>query len=89
MEIAGTGRFLPYDKDRRWSNRKAERVLVDAIEHDERQTLLPTLVERGAGVVKVHVYGEAPSSLSAGADPARKLAAVHGAAKARVVWFGS
>ncbi|MEU6006731.1 hypothetical protein [Streptomyces sp. NPDC047453] len=57
------------------------------IEHDERQTLLPTLVGRGAGVVKVHVYGEAPGSLSAGADLARKLAAVHGAAKARVVWF--
>ncbi|MFE9312848.1 GNAT family N-acetyltransferase [Streptomyces sp. NPDC088353] len=87
VEIAGTGQFLPYDKDRRWSDRKAERVLVDAIEHDRIQTLVPTLVERGAGVVKVHVYGEAPGSLSAGADLARKLAAVHGAARARVVWF--
>jgi GNAT superfamily N-acetyltransferase len=87
VEVAGTGRFLPYDKDRRWFDRKAERVLVDAIEHDRRQTLLPTLAERGAGVVKVHVYGEAPDSLSSGADLARKLAAVHGAARARVVWF--
>ncbi|MFD4609281.1 GNAT family N-acetyltransferase [Streptomyces sp. NPDC058440] len=86
MEIAGTGRFLPYDKDRRWSGRKTERVLVDAIEHDQQQTLVPTLVERGAGVVKVHVYGAAPDSLSAGADLARRLAAVHGA-RARVVWF--
>ncbi|MFE2603579.1 GNAT family N-acetyltransferase [Streptomyces mirabilis] len=87
VEVAGTGRFLPYDKDRRWSDTKAEHVLVDAIEHDHRQTLVPTLVERGAGVVKVHVYGLAPDSLSAGADLARKLASVHGAAKARVVWF--
>ncbi|MGW2031216.1 GNAT family N-acetyltransferase [Streptomyces sp. NPDC001356] len=87
VEIAGTGHFLPYDKDRRWSAVKAERVLVDAVEHDRRQTLVPTLTERGAGVVKVHVYGAEPDSLSAGADLARKLAAVHGAAKARVVWF--
>ncbi|XES01016.1 hypothetical protein HEP87_61715 [Streptomyces sp. S1D4-11] len=33
------------------------------------------------------VYGAAPGSLSVGADLARKLASVHGAAKARVVWF--
>lgn len=87
VETAGTGRFLPYDKDRRWSDTKTERVLTDAIEHDRRQTLIPTLAERGAGTVKVHVYGAAPDGLSAGADLARKLAAVHGAAKARVVWF--
>jgi hypothetical protein len=87
VEIAGTGRFLPYDKDRRWSAVKAERVLVDAVEHDRRQTLVPTLTERGAGVVKVHVFGAEPDSLTAGAELARKLAAVHGVAKARVVWF--
>ncbi|GGJ60649.1 hypothetical protein [Streptomyces brasiliensis] len=87
VETAGTGCFLPYDKDRRWSDTKTERVLVDAIEHDQRQTLVPTLVERGTGAVKVHVYGSAPDSLSTGADLARKLAAAHGAAKARVVWF--
>ncbi|MGW6902580.1 GNAT family N-acetyltransferase [Streptomyces sp. NPDC054919] len=87
VETAGTGRFLPYDKDRRWSDAKTERVLTDAIEHDQRQTLIPTLAERGAGTVKVHVYGAAPDSLSAGADLARKLVSAHGAAKARVVWF--
>ncbi|GGJ62033.1 hypothetical protein GCM10010121_085790 [Streptomyces brasiliensis] len=87
VEIAGTGRFLPYDKDRRWSETKIEHVLVDAIEHDRSQTLIPTLTDRGAGTVKVHVYGAEPGSLSAGADLARKLAPAHGAAKARVVWF--
>lgn len=86
-EVASTGRFLPYDKDHRWSERKTERVLVEAVEHGQEQTLVPSLVERGAGVVKVHVYGAAPDSLSAGADLARKLAAVHGAARARIVWF--
>ncbi|GAA3482120.1 hypothetical protein GCM10018966_066520 [Streptomyces yanii] len=87
VETAGTGRFLPYDKDRRWWDTKTEQVLTDAIEHDQRQTLIPTLGERGAGAVKVHVYGAAPHSVSAGADLARKLAPAQGVAKARVVWF--
>ncbi|WP_331462028.1 GNAT family N-acetyltransferase [Streptomyces sp. KMM 9044] len=84
VENASTGRFLPHDKDRRWGGSKAERVLVDAIEHDQHRTLIPTFTERGGGVVKVHVYG---ATLSAGADLARKLAPLHGAARARVVWF--
>ncbi|MER7051606.1 GNAT family N-acetyltransferase [Streptomyces sp. NPDC000351] len=87
VDSAGNGRFLPHDKDRRWAETKTERVLVDAIEHDQAQTFVPTLAERGRGVVKVHVYGAAPDSLSAGADLARKLAPAHGAAKARIVWF--
>ncbi|MGJ3558788.1 GNAT family N-acetyltransferase [Streptomyces sp. INA 01156] len=85
LEAAGTGGFLPYDKDRRWSSRKEERVLVDAVEHGPDRVLIPTLVERGAGMVKVHMYGAAPGSLSAGADLARKLAVTHGAGKARIV----
>ncbi|MGW0086536.1 GNAT family N-acetyltransferase [Streptomyces sp. NPDC003393] len=84
VETAGTGRFLPYAKDRRWSETKPEHVLVDAIEHSQDHTLVPTFEERGPGAVKVYVYGAA---LSAAADLARKLAAIHGAARARVVWF--
>ncbi|MFD7934466.1 GNAT family N-acetyltransferase [Streptomyces sp. NPDC059755] len=87
VENAGTGRFLPHDKDRRWADHKAERVLVDAIEHGRRQTLMPTLLDRGPVTVRVHVYGTAPDSLTAGADLARKLAADHGADRARVVSF--
>ncbi|MEU9401326.1 GNAT family N-acetyltransferase [Streptomyces sp. NPDC048242] len=87
VENAGTGRFLPYDKDSRWSDRKAEHVLGDAIEHDEHQTLVPTLHRGGPRTVKVHVYGTAPGSRTAGADLARKLAAVHGADRAKVIWF--
>ncbi|WP_333762911.1 hypothetical protein [Streptomyces sp. IBSBF 2390] len=45
VDIAGTGRFLPYDKDRCWSATKTERVLVDSVEHDQRQTCVPTLAE--------------------------------------------
>ncbi|MZD08437.1 GNAT family N-acetyltransferase [Streptomyces sp. SID5785] len=87
VDVSGSGRFLPHDKDRRWAEKKTERVLVDAIEHDQVQTLVPTLVERGGGTIKVHVFGAAPDSLSTGSDLARKLAATHGAAKARIVWF--
>lgn len=87
VENAGTGRFLPWDKDQRWFDTKTERVIADAIEHGRGLTLIPTLAERAGGVVKVHVYGTAADSLSAGADLARKLAAVHGARTARIVWF--
>ncbi|MFF0104262.1 GNAT family N-acetyltransferase [Streptomyces hirsutus] len=84
VAAAGTGCFLPYDKDRRWSDRKAERVLVDGIEHDRRRTLVPTFLERGAGTVRVHVYWD---GLASAVDLARHLADVHGAARARVVSF--
>ncbi|MFD0315443.1 GNAT family N-acetyltransferase [Streptomyces flavalbus] len=87
VENAGTGRFLPYDKDQRWSPTKTERVILDAIEHDRRLTLIPTFSERGGGVVKVHVYGSTPDSLSVAAVLAGKLAAAYGARQARVVWF--
>ncbi len=30
VDIAGTGRFLPYDKDRRWSSTRTEHVLMQA-----------------------------------------------------------
>lgn len=87
VEAAGTDRFLPHDKDRRWSDRKSEQVLVDAIQHHQRQTLVPTLVDRGARTVRVHAYTSVPESLAAASDLARHLAHVHGAARARVVSF--
>ncbi|MFJ3224289.1 GNAT family N-acetyltransferase [Streptomyces sp. NPDC086783] len=83
VAAAGTGRFLPYDKDRRWSVRKEERVLVDAIEHDRRRTLVPTFLERDAGTVRVHVYRDDAAAVYL----AQHLADVHGAARARVVSF--
>ncbi|MEV5879425.1 GNAT family N-acetyltransferase [Streptomyces sp. NPDC052101] len=86
-QVSGTGAFLPYDKDQRWGAVKAEQILTGDIEHAETQTLVPTLTERGAvRTVKVHVFGQQPDSLSAGADLAVKLATVH-AARARIVWL--
>ncbi|MGW2540692.1 GNAT family N-acetyltransferase [Kitasatospora sp. NPDC001574] len=83
LAIAGTGRFLPHDKDRRWSERKDEHLL-DEVDQDARRTLLPTLT--GRGVLRVHLYGDPEHRLEA-VETAAKLAAAHDAASARVVWF--
>ncbi|WP_438290172.1 GNAT family N-acetyltransferase [Streptomyces sp. HUAS TT7] len=87
LNVADSGKFLPYDKDRRWSSTKAERVLVDDIEHTARQTLIPTVLRRGLGTVKVHVYGADPDALTTAADLAHKLCAVHNAQTPRIVWL--
>ncbi|KAA6222003.1 N-acetyltransferase [Streptomyces albofaciens JCM 4342] len=84
---APTGRFLPYDKDQRWSDVKAERVLVEDIAHSPSETLLPTLSRRGAGTVSVHLYGTRPDGHDRAADLAVKLCATHDAATGRVVSF--
>ncbi|MEU6235716.1 GNAT family N-acetyltransferase [Kitasatospora sp. NPDC047058] len=82
--VAGTGDFLPHDKDRRWSEHKNEWVLVDSVVQDRERTLIPTLTSRG--ILRLHLYG-APELLSEAQETAAKLAALHGAANARVVWF--
>ncbi|MEU7166683.1 GNAT family N-acetyltransferase [Streptomyces morookaense] len=85
--VAGTGRFLPYDKDRRWSDSKTESVLVEDIAHGPHETLVPTLSRRGAGVVTVHLYGSRPDGRDIAAELAAKLCVIHDAAIGRVVWF--
>ncbi|MET9127791.1 GNAT family N-acetyltransferase [Streptomyces sp. NPDC004528] len=87
VKAAGSDRFLPYDKDRRWSDRKTEQVLVDAIHHGRLRTFVPTLVDRGARTVRVHAYTSAPEELAAASDLARQLTRAHGAVRARVVSF--
>ncbi|WP_409238356.1 GNAT family N-acetyltransferase [Streptomyces sp. PA5.6] len=81
---APTKMFLHYDKDIRWSEAKHESVLEQDIVHAPDGTLIPTVTRRGAGAVKVHVYG---SQVSMAVELAQKLAAVHGARRARVVRF--
>ncbi|MEU3372785.1 GNAT family N-acetyltransferase [Streptomyces sp. NPDC006660] len=81
---AATGTFLSHDKDRRWSPRKDERLLVGDVHQDDRRTLLPTLT--GRGVLRVHLYG-APEHRPEAEETAAELATLHGAGTARVVWF--
>ncbi|ANP54887.1 GNAT superfamily N-acetyltransferase [Streptomyces griseochromogenes] len=87
LTAAGSGRFLPYDKDRRWSPMKQERVLVEDIEQTPGKTLVPTLTRHGHDTVKVHVYSCEPDALTTAAVHAKKLCAAHDAKVARVVWF--
>ncbi|BAJ31784.1 hypothetical protein KSE_60160 [Kitasatospora setae KM-6054] len=88
IEIAGTGRFLAHDKDRRWSDAKDETVLPLDIVHRPGLTLIPTLSARGTGTIKVHLYGDPTGGhQEEAADLAAKLAAIHNVAKARVLSF--
>jgi hypothetical protein len=55
IEVAGTGRLLPYDKDRRWTDRKDEQVLPEAIIQE------PGLAITGrASCIRVYIYCRQP-----------------------------
>ncbi|MFG1998622.1 GNAT family N-acetyltransferase [Spirillospora sp. NPDC048911] len=86
LDVADTGRFLPWDKDQRWSDTKDERVLPSEIVHDPDRTLIPSLSLRGRGLIKLYCYGP-PPALHQTAEQAAKLAATyraHGGAK--LIW---
>jgi hypothetical protein len=88
IEIAGTGRFLSHDKDRRWAGRKDEQVLTAAITHEPGLVLVPALSTRRTSCVKVHVYSRDPrGALSRAAELGRRLCEQYNAAKGRLVWF--
>ncbi|WP_409058887.1 GNAT family N-acetyltransferase [Streptomyces sp. SYP-A7185] len=86
LAAAATERhFLPYDKDRRWSAEKQEAVLLNDVVHHPDHTLIPTLLTRGRGAVKVLAYGHRGDILDQAAELAAKLSTVHGGASARIV----
>lgn len=86
VAVSGTGRFLPYDKDRRWSDRKDEHVIAGEITHTAAATVIPTLSTTGGGIVKICHYGAGPPDLGALAARGRELCARHGAARHRITW---
>jgi GNAT superfamily N-acetyltransferase len=88
LEIAGTGRFLLHDKDRRWATRKDEHVLVENIIQEPGLVLIPALSTRRSPCVKVHIYAQDPrGALSRAAELGRRLCEQHGAGKGRLIWF--
>ncbi|MBA9001578.1 GNAT family N-acetyltransferase [Thermomonospora cellulosilytica] len=90
LDVAGTGRFLPYDKDRRWSATKDEHVLVPEVIHQPDLTVIPTLTARGGGLLKIHYYGEVRPPLDQAAEWARKWSTTYGTRPtARLIWFQS
>jgi GNAT superfamily N-acetyltransferase len=87
VDVAGSGNFLPYDKDRRWSDTKTETILAADIAHSPVRTLLPTLCTRDVGLLTVHLFGASPEAYDDAADLAPKLRQIHGAGAARIVRF--
>ncbi|MFJ8848009.1 GNAT family N-acetyltransferase [Streptomyces cyaneofuscatus] len=85
LRAADTGGFLPYDKDRRWGGEKDEKVLREDVVHQRERTLIPTLMRRGRGTVKVFAYGLPDSVVDEATELAAKLAARHDVVNARVV----
>ena len=89
VDVADTGRFLPYDKDRRWSSTKDERIIVDEIIHEPGRTVIPTLSTRGRGLVKVYCYGDSTPISREATEWLRNWCAISGAAAGRIIWFQS
>ncbi|MFW3473559.1 GNAT family N-acetyltransferase [Streptomyces microflavus] len=85
LRAADTGDFLPYDKNRRWGGEKDEKVLREDVVHQPERTLIPTLIPRGRGTVKVFAYGLPDSVVDEATELAAKLAARHDVVNARVV----
>ncbi len=87
IKIAGTGRFLPHDKDRRWADHKDEQVLAGAITQEPGLMLVPTFSARRQ-CVKVHLCSQHPrGALSRAAELGRRLCDDHAAGKGLLIWF--
>ncbi|WP_433242431.1 GNAT family N-acetyltransferase [Actinomadura nitritigenes] len=86
LDVAGTKRHLPYDKDRRWSDTKDEQVILPEVIHAPGKTMIPAVSFRGHGLIKIYCYGT-PADDTDNADWARKLTATYGArGGARLLW---
>jgi GNAT superfamily N-acetyltransferase len=88
VDIADTDRFIPYDKDCRWSTKKDERVIVDEIVYESGHTVIPTFA-RGCGLVRIYHYGDSPPRLSELTQWTRMRCVTFGTAAGRVIWFQS
>jgi GNAT superfamily N-acetyltransferase len=88
IEIAGTGRFLPHDKDLRWADRKDEQVLPESTIQGPSLVMIPTLRTGRASCIRVYIYSRQPqSALNQAAALGRRLCEQHDAAKGRLTWF--
>lgn len=56
LEISGTGKILPYDKDRRWITGKSEHIVIREIKIGENWIAIPT-EETEYGKRKIFVFG--------------------------------
>jgi GNAT superfamily N-acetyltransferase len=88
IKIAGTGRPLPYDKDRRWADRKDEQVLPEAVIQEPGLVMIPTLSTRRTTCIRVFIYSRQPRrTLSRASRLGRRLCEDYDAGKGRLTWF--
>ena len=82
-----TGQLLPFDKDRRWSPRKNNSILVGEIIHQSERTIIPVLYRRAGGVVKTYYYGTSAPDRDELGVATRRWCAIYGASTGQVIWF--
>ena len=70
LTASRTGTALPFDKDRRWSPRKTDTVLVDEIVHRPDHTIIPTLSGAAVGRSRPSTTAMLPISTPSGSHPA-------------------
>jgi GNAT superfamily N-acetyltransferase len=88
LTASRTSTALPFDKDRRWSPRKTDTVLVNEVVHRSDYTIIPTLSRRGAGTIRTFYYGHGPN-LDDLRAATQHCCTTYGAANGRVVWFNT
>jgi len=81
------GRFLPYDKDRRWSATKNEHVLTADIIHQPGLTIIPTLATWPRPAIKIHIYSAARPDLCEVAAYSQRLNSASVTARRVMIWF--
>ncbi|MGH8929821.1 MAG: hypothetical protein ACRDZO_04065 [Egibacteraceae bacterium] len=86
-DVANTGEFLPYDKDRRWFGRKDERLLVDEIIHTPDRTVVPTSSSAGRGLIKIYHYSPRTPEVGEVANWAHQWCTTYGTASGKLLWF--
>lgn len=88
LAAALSGTVLPYDKDRRWTDREHEIPLVDEIVHQPEHTIIPVLSRRGTGIIKLFYYGSHPD-LPELRTLTQRTCRAHHAAHGRIVVFSA
>lgn len=71
MSVAGTGRFLPFDKDQRWMAIKDEQVIPGEVIHQPGLTIIAAVSTRGRGALKIYHYGVGAPDVAAVSSLAR------------------
>jgi GNAT superfamily N-acetyltransferase len=88
LQVAGTARFLPHDKDRRWAARKNEQVLAGTITQEPGLVLVPTLSAGRSSCIKIHIYSHDPrGAFARAADLGKRLCQEHDTGRGRLIWF--